>query len=265
MSGSREPDSARPEAELPLEIVREIRGLKAVNKILVEKVIELEDVVVKLKRGEREESQNVRQDSPSCSYRRKADRLRQEEVAVDKHKPEEDMSMPRGGDHRLRPGRSLIVDVEPARPGSANEPLFLESTAPKTTTSSEPAPEIQTTPLPKYSPFLPPIDRTKAGEEFYADLQDKRIIPGYDEDRFSCWCHVAKEQSGKVAPSETLSNTHCEVRSTPGSKIRRYRAHRWFAHAKNCAFYVVSLLGCRRAVADSVAGSLGDNRTRRNG
>jgi hypothetical protein len=225
----------------------------------VEKVIELEDVVAKLKRGEREESQNVREGSASRLCRREADRFRQEEVVIDE--PEEAMSMPRGGDHRLRPGRSLIVDVEPARPESANAPLFLDSTLPKTTTSSGPAPEITTTPLPKYSPLLPPIDRTKAGEDFYADLQDKRIIPGYDEDRFSCWCHVAKEQSGKVAPSENLSNAHSDVTSVQGASVKRYKTFRWFAHAKRCAFYSVSLpLRCV-AVADLVTGSLGDDRT----
>jgi hypothetical protein len=264
MSGSREPDSARPEAELPPEVVREIRGLKAVNKILVEKVIELEDVVEKLKRGEREESQNVREESASCRCRREADRFRQEEAVIDE--PEEAIPiMPEEVDHHLRPGRSLIVEVEPARPGSANAPLFLESTVPKTGSSSAPAPEITTTPLPKYSPFLPPIDRTKAGEDFYADLQDKRIIPGYDEDRFSCWCHVAKEQSGKVAPSENLSNAHSDVASVQGASVKRYKTFRWFAHAKRCAFYSVSLLLRCVAVADVITGSLGDNRTQRNG
>jgi hypothetical protein len=264
MSGSREPDSARPEAELPPEVVREIRGLKAVNKILVEKVIELEDVVAKLKRGEREELQNVREESASRLHRREADRFRQEEVVIDE--PEEDIPiMPEEVGQRLQPRRSLIVDVEPARPESANEPLFLESTVPKATTSSGPAPEITTTPLPEYSPLLPPIDRTKAGEEFYADLQDKRIIPGYDEDRFSCWCHVAKEQSGKVAPSENLSNAHSDVASVQGASVKRYKTFRWFAHAKRCAFYSVSLpLRCV-AVADAITGSLGDNRTQRNG
>lgn len=32
--------------------------------------------------------------------------------------------------------------------------------------------------LPRYSPYLPPIDRTRTGQEFFAHLKDERIIAG---------------------------------------------------------------------------------------
>jgi hypothetical protein len=147
--------------------------------------------------------------------------------------------MPEGVDQRLRPGSSLIVNVEPAGDVSANEPLFLESAEPMANVSPAPTPEVITTPFPAYSSLLPPIDRTKSGEEFYADLQAKRIIPGYDQDRFSCWCHVAKSEEDPEA--EGLSVSHCDAtRKSTAGKVPRYLPSRWFSHASKCPFYKVS-------------------------
>jgi hypothetical protein len=77
----------------------------------------------------------------------------------------------------------------------------------------------------------------KRSKAFYTDLQDKYIIAGFDEDRFSCWCHVEKEKKGAEVP---LSVTHTAVQC---EKVQRYRAWTWFMHARNCKFYRVRRIG----------------------
>ncbi|GHJ85889.1 hypothetical protein NliqN6_2291 [Naganishia liquefaciens] len=95
--------------------------------------------------------------------------------------------------HNLCDQASLIVTAEPFRrqpvesSGSNREP---------TKGRSEPY-RIK---LPLYSPFLPPIDRTLRGQDFFEDLRAKRIIPGYDETRFLCWCKVAKSNGSQEDP-----------------------------------------------------------------
>jgi hypothetical protein len=61
MSVSRQLDSSRLEENaLPPEVVLEIRGLKAVHKILVKKVMQLEDLIAELRKARSEVVQNVR-------------------------------------------------------------------------------------------------------------------------------------------------------------------------------------------------------------
>jgi hypothetical protein len=116
--------------------------------------------------------------------------------------------------------------------------------------------QVQMTPLPHYSPHLPPIDRTKTGEGFYADLCDKRLIAGYDQDRFSCWCHVAKiaENPERAA----FGNLHIRSARTEGNALR-FQAYLWFGHAVKCSFYEVSLSARLAPFAHSLAGSVGDD------
>jgi hypothetical protein len=94
--------------------------------------------------------------------------------------------------------------------------------------------QLQTLPLPQYHPDLPPIDRMKGGKAFYTDLQDKFIIAGFDEKRFSCWCHVENWKQGMTSP---LSINHTRMAN---GKTSRHRSSYWFSHAQSCKFYKVS-------------------------
>jgi hypothetical protein len=125
------------------------------------------------------------------------------------------------------------------------------------TFSTEPARNVRILTLPDYSPHLPQFDRTKTGEAFFADLYDKRLIPGYDQDRFSCWCHVAKRAENPDKDA-ILSKLHSGAPRT-GGNILKFRAATWLAHAAKCAFYKVSLLARSFTVAESTEGSLGDD------
>lgn len=108
-------------------------------------------------------------------------------------------------------------------------------TIPSQALSSQTTPvaQKQNWPLAYYHSGLPQIDRTKASKEFYIDLQNKFIIAGFDEERFSCWCHVEK---GKRGLATALSVSHTGVQ---GGKMWRYRSSAWFHHAEYCRFYRV--------------------------
>lgn len=131
-----------------------------------------------------------------------------------------------------------MFDFEAVRSASSPTLPSPASIVPETVASPEPAPIVQMTPLPDYSPHLPQIDRTKQGEDFFADLQNKRIIPGYDDERFSCWCHVAK--SAEDPQADVLSNTHTDL-AAKDTRGRRYETYRWFGHVSRCKFYKVSV------------------------
>jgi hypothetical protein len=103
--------------------------------------------------------------------------------------------------------------------------------------------KIRMTALPDYSPYLPPFDRTKVGEDFFADLCDKRVIPGFDEERFSCWCHVAKRAEN---PDKDLILSKMHV-STKKGVITRFQSSRWLEHAAKCSFYKVSTVALRHS------------------
>jgi hypothetical protein len=96
--------------------------------------------------------------------------------------------------------------------------------------------QVQNRPLPHYSIHLPSIDRTKSTKDFYEDLQEKFIIAGCDEERFSCWCHVEKEKMGASAP---LSLKHVAYPTKARSRVQRYKTYAFFAHAQHCAFFKV--------------------------
>lgn len=130
------------------------------------------------------------------------------------------------------------MDVEFASPGSVPTLSFPADTVPESISSTEQARQLEITPAPSYSPHLPPVDPTKSGEDFYADLYRKRIIPGYDQDRFSCWCYVAK-RAQNPRKKMMLSNSHC-VPSTARNCVYRFQVRKWFGHAARCAFFKVS-------------------------
>jgi hypothetical protein len=134
--------------------------------------------------------------------------------------------------------KTRVMNVEPAGPGSVPTLSFSAATSPAIKSSAEPARQASTTPLPNYSPHLPPIDRTKTGEDFFADLHVKRIIPEYDQERFSCWCYVAK-RAQNPGKHKLLSNSHCVTHTTRDSTYR-FQMHKWFVHVAKCAFYKVS-------------------------
>jgi hypothetical protein len=97
--------------------------------------------------------------------------------------------------------------------------------------------------LPNYSPHLPPLDFRKSGKAFYSDLRDKRIIPDYDEDRFLCWCHVAKRAMGRRLGVIALHGlSHCATTEDEGSDVGRYLPSKWISHAAKCGFYKASFL-----------------------
>lgn len=95
----------------------------------------------------------------------------------------------------------------------------------------------QNYPLPCYSIDLPPLDRSKCSKAFYEDLQDRFIIAGFDEERFSCWCHVEKGKKGET--DALLSTSHV---THMNGRRHRYRFAAWFHHAERCAFYKVRTL-----------------------
>ncbi|KAI5452133.1 hypothetical protein NCC49_001071 [Naganishia albida] len=135
------------------------------------------------------------------------------------------------GEERVMEQRSSTTfsqDFEPRLPSTSSSKQRRSELRPTQPQPSTTLPILTTTPLPDYHPSLPPIDRTILHEEFYADLQDKRIIPGYDEERYSCWCHVSKSAKGSTAP---LSIQHL------GGTNKPFRVSRWFQHAAKCAFF----------------------------
>lgn len=130
-----------------------------------------------------------------------------------------------------------------------------ETSASEPVPSTKPARQVRLTSLPDYSPYLPSIDRTKAGEDFFADLYDKKLISGYDQDRFTCWCHVAK-RAQNANGNAVLSRSHCYAAKKGGS-MYRFQTSKWFEHAARCAFYKVSLFARLIPVTDPSTESLG--------
>jgi hypothetical protein len=97
---------------------------------------------------------------------------------------------------------------------------------------------VQTAPLPSYSPNLPPIDRTRTGEDFFIHLRDAKLIAGLTQTRFSCWCHRAKDEEQGVTPGSN-SKSHSDAHVAEGSSGGRYRVSKFFEHARSCNFYKV--------------------------
>lgn len=125
-----------------------------------------------------------------------------------------------------------------------HDPMELETNHASRISSSRQQPQRKTTrdqlqnfPLPQYHPDLPHCDRMKCGKAFYTDLQDKFIIAGFDDERFSCWCHVEKEKEGQAGP---LSLNHTRIKK---AKTHRYHSSFWFTHAQYCKFYRVRRSG----------------------
>lgn len=153
----------------------------------------------------------------------------------------------------LTPRPSMSVSSSPLSPVSSNTP---------TTTTSRSSKRIsQTTPLPEYSPHLPPIDRTKTSKAFYEDLLGKQIIHGLDDKSWTCWCHVAKRD--QVPPARNLSLSHCKVSASRGAQ--QYISFLWFAHAARCAFYKVSPSLYHTPVTDPPIESVGYETRKWNG
>jgi hypothetical protein len=131
-----------------------------------------------------------------------------------------------------------------------HEPMELETNHASRISSSRQQPRGQTTrdqlqnlPLPQYHPDLPHIDRMKRSKAFYTDLQDKFIIAGFDDERFSCWCHVEKGKKGQAEP-QSLNHTRIKK-----GKTQRYYSSYWFTHAQHCKFYKVRRIGLTLRVA----------------
>lgn len=188
---------------------REVEQLKMMNRVLVEKLMQVEGELKRLKEnGIDKERVMVSLRGAEC---REIDsnELRQEQRSSTTYSQDFEPRLPSTGSSKQQ--RS---ELRPTQPQPSTTPLILT-----------------TTPLPDYHPSLPPIDRTILHEEFYADLQDKRIIPGYDQERYSCWCHVSKSAKGSTAP---LSIQHL------GGTNKPFRVSRWFQHAAKCAFFKVS-------------------------
>jgi hypothetical protein len=110
---------------------------------------------------------------------------------------------------------------------------------------------IQRQPLPHYHSDLPQIDRMQASKAFYMDLQDKFIIAGFDEERFSCWCHVEKEKRGE-AKHLSLKHTHkIQIQGRNKTRLQRYSSNAFFAHALSCRFFRVSRIVLLLALSSS--------------
>jgi hypothetical protein len=130
---------------------------------------------------------------------------------------------------------SLISDSEVAASVTSPPLPPVPYTISNTTTIPYP-PYAQTTPLPGYSPHLPPIDRTKRGQSFYEDLLAKQVIQDLDDERWTCWCHVAKRDQIPAPPVLGLSHQRKSA-----SRVQRYISICWFNHAAKCDFYKVGL------------------------
>jgi hypothetical protein len=123
------------------------------------------------------------------------------------------------------------------RTRQARIPQSLRSTGQDTTLDTKKGTPLDlTTPLPDYSPHLPPVDRTKWGRSFFEDLRAKRLIEDYDDKRWTCWCHAAKKNQRRVPRTLSLSHQKSEVQESS----RRYVSRSWFLHAARCHFYRVS-------------------------
>jgi hypothetical protein len=191
MTSGREQESILPEiATLELAHAREIRELRAMNDILVRKVMELEDLVDGLRKTGKKDLENDQVSSAPSEWSQAKQHQQNGHDTMER----ETTSLAESDDAEVLPQdeNAIVVDLEPARHVSSL-PISNHASALPATVGN--ATRFPTTPLPNYSLHLPPIDRTKKGEDFYADLQAKRIIPGYDEDRFSCWCHVCYDSS----------------------------------------------------------------------
>jgi hypothetical protein len=219
---------------------RENRELRAVNDILLEKVMELEDLVEELReagKGYLETSQV----SSIGSGRVPAKQRTQEEngdfeldsASLSGSHPED-----RGQDER-----TLSVEPQVSTQPSSPWTSALPPTEPRTVPRETKLVRRLESRVPDYSPHLPPLDFTKRGKDFYEDLLDKRIIPEYDQDRFLCWCHLAKRAMRRRTGVLSLhGNSHCTTTEDEGSDVGRYVMSRWITHASQCAFYKVSFL-----------------------
>jgi hypothetical protein len=136
----------------------------------------------------------------------------------------------------LIPDTFKLIKPETNRPSDS----LPSRTLPSETKSRD---HLQNYPLPQYHPDLPPINRMKRSKAFYDDLQDRFIIAGFDEERFSCWCHVEKEKRNSSQP---LSVKHVYPRGTGG--VQPYTSAAFFIHADKCKFYKV----CCRELVHSV-------------
>jgi hypothetical protein len=157
---------------------------------------------------------------------------------------------------------SLSSDVLALASVSSSSPPSVPPTTSSTTTRQFSKQFVQKTPLPDYSPHLPPIDRAKRGQAFYEDLLAKQLIPGFDDKSWKCWCHAAKRD--QVPAARNLSLSHLKVSTSRG--VQQYISFSWFAHAAKCAFYKVSpSLHRFTTVIDPLIESLGHETRRRNG
>jgi hypothetical protein len=137
---------------------------------------------------------------------------------------------------------SLSSDVLALASVSSSSPPSVPPTTSSTTTRQFSKQFVQKTPLPDYSPHLPPIDRAKRGQAFYEDLLAKQLIPA----------------------ARNLSLSHLKVSTSRG--VQQYISFSWFAHAAKCAFYKVSpSLHRFTTVIDPLIESLGHETRRRNG
>jgi hypothetical protein len=136
----------------------------------------------------------------------------------------------------ISPLGSSIEYTRPEAPIEVSSPYI---TLPATIVPPEPVFKIPTSRRSDYSRYLPPYDLSNKSEAFFADLKSKRIIAGYDEDRFSCWCHVAKK--ARNPDTQQLSCTHVQ-RSERHGLDQRYCTSFWFSHVSRCDFYKVSFL-----------------------
>ncbi|GHJ85907.1 hypothetical protein NliqN6_2309 [Naganishia liquefaciens] len=201
------------------EVQREIKGLQTANRILAERVVELEELVDQLRHGLEEQGSE-----DEAEFEAEDDRGGFEVV----------IPSTSGDDHRTRRQESLQrSDNDSARGASSTPFASPKPDAVNTNESPKTAFKSHSSALENYSRHLPAIDLTKTGEEFFADLLEKRIIAGYDQERYSCWCHVAK--AAKNPNTCLLSIAHGNVRGT--SKFKQYRTFRWYQHAAKCAFY----------------------------
>jgi hypothetical protein len=138
---------------------------------------------------------------------------------------------------------SIVAEPEAAiQPPSPSPSLFTTTVQPTITEAADCARQPETR-LPDYSPHLPPLDFTKTGKSFFADLRNKRIISEYDQDRFFCWCHVANR--GRQSTTGMPGNSHRATMNDQVNDSRRYQRTRWLAHASKCPFYKVSFLNFR--------------------
>jgi hypothetical protein len=128
----------------------------------------------------------------------------------------------RHGRRKMEP----ILELVPSPDDNSDSDHESENSAPDLTPSAKPARKVRLTSLFDYSPHLPPIDRSKAGEDFFADLRDKQIIPEYDQDRFTCWCHVAKRAQNPNG-NAVLSRSHCYA-AKKGGGMYRFQTSKWF-------------------------------------